>query len=61
MPAKAVRCMLEMDDFTENYRKARQQAGVPLGLTRIGVHTGVAVVGNSAAVSASPIPLRETP
>lgn len=43
---KAVRCMLEMDEFAENYRKAQAAEGVPLGLTRIGVHTGVAVVGN---------------
>ena len=43
---KAVRCMLEMDDFTESYRKEQHDEGIPLGLTRIGVHTGVAVVGN---------------
>jgi adenylate cyclase len=43
---KAVRCMLEMDTFCQEYRKKQQAEGVPLGLTRIGVHTGVAVVGN---------------
>ena len=38
--------MLELDDFTERYRREQNEAGVPLGITRIGVHTGIAVVGN---------------
>jgi adenylate cyclase len=44
--SKAVRCMLDMDDFSQEYRKKQHTEGVPLGITRIGVHTGVAVVGN---------------
>ncbi len=44
--SKAVQCMLEMDSFSEEYRKKQHAEGVPLGVTRIGVHTGVAVVGN---------------
>jgi class 3 adenylate cyclase len=40
---KAVRCMLEMDDFAQGYRK---EQAAPLGVTRIGVHSGVAVIGN---------------
>ncbi len=44
--ACAVRCMLAMDRFSEEYRKKMHADGVPLGITRIGVHTGVAVVGN---------------
>lgn len=44
--SKAVQCMLEMDAFSEEYRKKQHAEGVPLGLTRVGVHTGVAVVGN---------------
>jgi adenylate cyclase len=44
--SKAVRCMLDMDDFSQEYRKKQHAEGVPLGITRIGVHTGVAVVGN---------------
>ena len=44
--SKAVRCMLDMDAFSEEYRKKQHADGVPLGVTRIGVHTGVAVVGN---------------
>jgi len=43
---KAVRCMLDMDNFSQEYRKKQHAEGVPLGITRIGVHTGVAVVGN---------------
>ncbi len=44
--SKAVRCMLEMDRFCESFRAEQQRAGVPLGMTRIGVHTGAAVIGN---------------
>ena len=44
--SKAVQCMLDMDTFSQEYRKKQHAEGVPLGLTRIGVHTGVAVVGN---------------
>ena len=44
--SKAVQCMLEMDSFTQEYCKKQHAEGVPLGITRIGVHTGVAVVGN---------------
>src|SRR5262249_54041979 len=42
----AVRCALHLDDFCENFRKQQNEAGVPWGLTRIGVHTGAAVIGN---------------
>ena len=44
--SKAVQCMLEMDSFSQEYRKKQHADNVPLGVTRIGVHTGVAVVGN---------------
>jgi adenylate cyclase len=43
---KAVRCMLEMDRFAEDFRHKQNAHGIPLGVTRIGVHTGVAVIGN---------------
>lgn len=43
---KAVLCMLEMDRFTENFRVEQNQAGFALGITRIGVHTGMSVIGN---------------
>ncbi|MBV9330947.1 MAG: CHASE2 domain-containing protein [Alphaproteobacteria bacterium] len=42
----AVKCALDLDDFCENFRKEQNAAGVPFGLTRIGVHTGNAVIGN---------------
>ena len=40
----AIRCAAEMDAFAEDYRRANAHLG--LGVTRIGVHTGVASVGN---------------
>jgi adenylate cyclase len=43
---KAVLCMLEMDLFTEKFRREQAALGFPLGVTRIGVHTGAAVIGN---------------
>jgi adenylate cyclase len=43
---RAVKCALELDAYAEAFRKRQNDAGVPLGVTRIGVHTGVATVGN---------------
>jgi adenylate cyclase len=43
---KCVRCMLDLDTFTETFRKARNAEGIPLGITRIGGHSGAAAVGN---------------
>jgi adenylate cyclase len=43
---QAVLCMLAMDKFSEEFRRQEQARGIPLGVTRIGVHTGPAVVGN---------------
>ena len=48
---RAVRCMLEMDRFSESFRHNQRTAGIPLGLTRIGVHTGEAVIGNFGSQS----------
>jgi len=42
----AVRCALEMDRFSNSYSAEQRARGVPFGLTRIGVHTGAAMVGN---------------
>lgn len=44
--ARAVRCALELDAYAEAFRKERNAEGVPIGVTRIGVHTGPAVIGN---------------
>ena len=43
---KAVRCMLELDEFAQGYRAKQQAGGIDLGVTRVGVHSGVAVIGN---------------
>lgn len=43
---KAVRCALEIDDFGEKFRKEHEARGIPFGMTRIGVHTGSAIIGN---------------
>jgi len=44
--AKGVACAMEMDQFAEKFRAGKNAQNIPLGLTRIGVHTGLAMVGN---------------
>ena len=39
---RAIRCAVEMDDFSQRYRSRQSEHGVSLGVTRIGVHTGMA-------------------
>ena len=43
---RAVACALALDQFASNYQIRKNQEGIPIGKTRIGVHTGSAVVGN---------------
>lgn len=43
---KAVACALEIDEFTEGFRKEWNDKDVPLGITRIGINTGHAIIGN---------------
>ena len=43
---KAARCALEIDEFGERFRKEQEARGVKFGMTRIGVHTGSAIIGN---------------
>jgi adenylate cyclase len=43
---RAVRCTLDLDRFAEKFRAEQNAAGVPFGVTRIGVHSGMATVGN---------------
>jgi adenylate cyclase len=43
---RAVSCAMEMDQFAESFRQQKNADNIPLGLTRIGVHTGLAMVGN---------------
>jgi len=42
----AVKCALEMDRFAQAYHLEQQARGIAFGITRIGVHTGPAVIGN---------------
>ncbi len=43
---RAIACALALDARSEAYRKEWNARGVPLGVTRIGVHAGPAIVGN---------------
>jgi len=45
-PERAIRCALDLDAFGSSFAAAQRSEGVPFGGTRIGVHTGPAVVGN---------------
>ncbi len=42
----AVSCALAMDNFATGFAEAQRDDGIPFGDTRIGVHSGTAVVGN---------------
>ncbi|WP_242097079.1 CHASE2 domain-containing protein [Sphingomonas sp. CROZ-RG-20F-R02-07] len=48
---RAVKCALELDAYAESFRKAQNAVGVPIGVTRIGIHTGHATVGNFGSSS----------
>lgn len=43
---RGVACALAIDAFAERFRRGRVAEGVAFGATRIGVHTGPAIVGN---------------
>lgn len=44
--ARAVACALEMDAFSRDYVAAMRAQGHSLGITRIGVNTGMVTIGN---------------
>ena len=44
--AKAVALVLAVDEFCEAFAAGQRQQGHDFGVTRIGVHTGTAVIGN---------------
>lgn len=44
--ARAVECALEMDAFAQAFATKQKARGMPLGVTRIGVHSGEATIGN---------------
>jgi len=43
---KGVQCMIDLDRFSETFRTRMNNEGIPLGITRIGVHSGIAAVGD---------------
>ncbi|MBF0165977.1 MAG: CHASE2 domain-containing protein [Magnetococcales bacterium] len=45
-PVRAMTCALELDIFAEGFRLEANGRGIPFGVTRIGVHTGFAAIGN---------------
>lgn len=44
--ARAVRCGLDMDAYSEAFRAKMMEKGTEIGITRIGINTGQATVGN---------------
>jgi adenylate cyclase len=44
--ARAVACALALDEYADAIRERCRQKGISLGVTRIGVHAGPAIVGN---------------
>ena len=44
--ARAVATALEMDVFCQNFVAEQAEKGLELGITRIGVHSGTAIIGN---------------
>ena len=45
-PSRAVAAALELDEFGQAFIEKQAGLGLTLGITRIGVHSGVAVIGN---------------
>lgn len=43
---RAVACGLALDEYSEAFRSRWAEKGIKLGITRIGLHTGPAIVGN---------------
>jgi adenylate cyclase len=43
---RAVNCALALDEFAQSFRERWRGKGIVLGVTRIGVHAGPAIVGN---------------
>ena len=41
-----MRCCIAVDRFSENFRAEQRLEGIEFGVTRIGIHTGEAEVGN---------------
>ncbi len=48
-PARAVAAALELDAFSQEFVRQQAQKGLKFGITRIGVHSGEAIIGNFGA------------
>ena len=44
--ARAVKCALALDEYAQAFRERWRSKGMALGVTRLGVHAGPAIVGN---------------
>lgn len=44
--ARAIACALALDEYAEAFRERCRKKGIVLGVTRVGVHSGPAIVGN---------------
>jgi adenylate cyclase len=44
--ARAVACALDLDEYAVSFQQSCRKKGITLGITRIGVHAGPAIVGN---------------
>jgi adenylate cyclase len=47
---RAVACALALDDYAQSFRERCHKKGIALGITRIGVHAGPAMVGNFGGI-----------
>ena len=43
---RAIACALDMDAFASRFASDQRKRGIPFGVTRIGVNSGVAMIGN---------------
>jgi class 3 adenylate cyclase len=48
---RAVQCAQALDEYAEAFRIKQNALGIPIGETRIGVHTGFATIGNFGSQS----------
>ncbi|MEO5377822.1 MAG: CHASE2 domain-containing protein [Magnetococcus sp. DMHC-6] len=46
---RAVQCVIDLDRFSEGFRHQQALKGIDFGVTRIGLHSGLATVGNMGA------------
>jgi adenylate cyclase len=49
--ARAVHCALALDAFAQSFAETQRTHGIEFGITRIGVNTGMAAVGNFGGAS----------